>query len=878
MAASQNIARLGIVLGMDSGELVKEIEDAQKKFGKFKAQIKRDSEDAAKEIYRLDLATRTYGKTLTELEKVEEQIRMGKYKHQPEIILNNLKAQAAAYDKVAASAKAAEQAKMGKGGMTAQQQAALGYQTTDIITSLAGGQNPMMVLLQQGGQLRDQFGGFKPLFAGIASAITPMMAGMTALAGSIGVLGLAFLKGEEESNKFRNSMILTGNFAGIAVDKFNSIAESISGKYNSAIGDSREIMQQLVASGQFTERTLSSVGSLITKVASLSGKSASDIAKSLIPSLDGSASSAKRLNDQYHFLTLEQYKNIEALNQQGKTQEAIKVTSDALLEKLNSQAKSLGYLDTLWKNLENSASKFWNWLKSIGRDDPTKAIKDLEDQMERAMQGVAFRNGKTSEYDALKAKRDRIKAELEADIAKVEADSKAAEKNKGDIDAYSGAGGISKAASVVQKTAEILAKIEYETKAAGLEKMAQIDLAKERDIKIAKVEINKRNQSELFAMSTENAKELAATIKYIEAKAEGEKAELLKERRLQQISIAEKTAQIISQTEYENKAAGLERIAQIELTKTRDIEIAKSEISKRNQSELFVFATENAKELAARLKQIEAKAEREKEDLFRQSRKKFEDIAKTEQDSIEKERERLQVYKENILASQQDLDIALSRLKTQQDLVALNKQENMKDADRNAAASQIQFLDKQREAVIMQREELKRLQDMNQSVFNNMGSALDNFVRTGKLSFKDLTRSIIQDLLSIAMRAQMMQMFKGFSFFGGGAVGGVTGPDNIDVGGGWSPAMKANGGDVDGGMPYYVGEQGPEIFVPQGAGTIMPNKMVGAMSGGTTNVTNNYINAIDTKSFEDRLLGSSKAIWAANKYGEKNLSVGTGRT
>jgi hypothetical protein len=47
--------------------------------------------------------------------------------------------------------------------------------------------------------------------------------------------------------------------------------------------------------------------------------------------------------------------------------------------------------------------------------------------------------------------------------------------------------------------------------------------------------------------------------------------------------------------------------------------------------------------------------------------------------------------------------------------------------------------------------------------------------------------------------------------------------------------------------------------------------------GSTTNVTNNYINAIDTKSFEDRLLGSSNAIWAANQYAGKSLAVNRGR-
>jgi hypothetical protein len=81
---------------------------------------------------------------------------------------------------------------------------------------------------------------------------------------------------------------------------------------------------------------------------------------------------------------------------------------------------------------------------------------------------------------------------------------------------------------------------------------------------------------------------------------------------------------------------------------------------------------------------------------------------------------------------------------------------------------------------------------------------------------------------------------------------------------------RAAGGSVTNNTPYLVGERGPEVFVPSGSGTIIPNGQVGSM-GGTTNVTNYNINAIDTKSFEDRIFGSSNAIWAANQYANKQL-------
>lgn len=159
--------------------------------------------------------------------------------------------------------------------------------------------------------------------------------------------------------------------------------------------------------------------------------------------------------------------------------------------------------------------------------------------------------------------------------------------------------------------------------------------------------------------------------------------------------------------------------------------------------------------------------------------------------------------------------------------------------------------------------------DSFNALTSNMNSALDNFVKTGKLSFKSLARSIIQDLIAIQLKASASTVLK--SLFGG--FGASTGPAGAAVMGmaGW-----ADGGDPPVGKPSIVGERGPELFVPKGSGTIIPNHALGGM-GNQTIVTNNYINAIDTKSFEERLLGSSNAIWAANSYANKTLATSRGR-
>lgn len=233
--------------------------------------------------------------------------------------------------------------------------------------------------------------------------------------------------------------------------------------------------------------------------------------------------------------------------------------------------------------------------------------------------------------------------------------------------------------------------------------------------------------------------------------------------------------------------------------------------------------------------------------------------------------------KDNIYKLQQDSNLfevdRLERIQKENDLaeksVELAKERNRLTKEAREGDMLKGAKDKMFEYVNSMKTQMELGAEMFTSVMGNMESALDRFVQSGKLSFKDLARSIIQDLLRIQMRAQMMGIFRSLFSFG---VGGTYGPDNIDVGGGWNPA-RAAGGDVSAGKMGLVGERGPELFIPKTGGTIIPNNQLSSALGGQTNVTNNYINAIDAKSFEQRLLESSNTIWAANAYANKTLAT-----
>jgi len=143
---------------------------------------------------------------------------------------------------------------------------------------------------------------------------------------------------------------------------------------------------------------------------------------------------------------------------------------------------------------------------------------------------------------------------------------------------------------------------------------------------------------------------------------------------------------------------------------------------------------------------------------------------------------------------------------------------------------------------------------------NGFEDAIVNFVKTGKLNFKDLANSLIADFA----RIQAKKLLLGLMDMGGG--GGSGGLLSTIFGGG-----RANGGPVGVGGAYMVGERGPEMFIPKNAGTIIPN---GAMGGGSlTQVTYN-IQAADAASFRQMIARDPEFLYAVTEKGRSSVPSG----
>ena len=220
--------------------------------------------------------------------------------------------------------------------------------------------------------------------------------------------------------------------------------------------------------------------------------------------------------------------------------------------------------------------------------------------------------------------------------------------------------------------------------------------------------------------------------------------------------------------------------------------------------------------------------------------------------------------------AEEEYQIALRRMRIAQEFQNKSFAEGFTDAMRMSSQNMVTSFEAGQKAF--------------ESMMGNMESALNKFVETGKLSFKDFAKSVIADILAIAMKAQLMSMFKGLtSLFMPTPVS--LGPNPLaESAPAWLsnfvsiPAAKADGGSVTGNSPYMVGERGPELFVPNRSGTIVPTHQLASMmgSGQTINYNGPFIqqmSAIDTQSGIQFLTQNKQAVWAANQSAQRSLPV-----
>lgn len=259
-------------------------------------------------------------------------------------------------------------------------------QFTDIWTSIAAGQNPMMVMIQQGGQLKDMFGGTGNAARALGGYVVGLINPFTLLAAAAGAVALAYYQGSKEADAYNRALIMTGNVAGTTAGQMAGMAERI-GDVVGTQGKAAEALAAMAGTGRVAAGNLEYFSRVAVQMERTVGKSVEETAKEFAELGKAPVEASERLNQQYRYLTASVWEQIKALQEQGRAEEAAAVAQNAFADAMNGRTKqleaNLGHLESLWKAVADEAKKAWDAMLGVGRrGDVSKELADVASQIE----------------------------------------------------------------------------------------------------------------------------------------------------------------------------------------------------------------------------------------------------------------------------------------------------------------------------------------------------------------------------------------------------------------------------------------------------------------------------------------------------------------
>lgn len=816
-----------------------------------------------------------------------------------------------------------------KTGVSAAQTAAalrmLPAQFTDIFTQLAGGANPLLVLIQQGGQIKDSFGGIGNAFdvlggkvksffgsltgfntagvtalggalseiakqqeniaensdsaidgisgtaesvnnlseaadtvkgaaTGVTSSTAAMVGGFLAAAAALAALAVAYKQGSDEQTAYAKALILTGNAAGVTTDQLADLARQV-GSETGTIHDAADALTQFAATGKFASSQLGELATAALNFEDATGKAVSETVKEFARLADDPVKASQQLNEQYHYLTAAVYEQITALEKQGNTEEAAalaqKAYADALRDRSTQVIQSLGYIETAWKNIKEGAASAWDAMLGVGREQtPQQRLEELNkpagfDQKGFFTSGVMFGPlgalyNSYKQFDAAttpEEDRRQEKAFLEQQLATKEAIAKAqglyAEEQKKGVDAQREVDAMeTQFLTNAQKRNKEIEKYRRQIEEIRKANPNDARLDEDRIAKnIANIEAKYKDPKTPKSPRTKAYTDDAATRMLQSLRETG--AELQA-----QLGTQDKlTAAQAAQAKFQQLITDLKSKTQLtadQKSLLANQDAIKAQLAKNVAIDQEIQKRQQLAQIQSYQDALSSKLDTEKQGYQQQ----LEGIGKGSE-LRQRLREQLRI--------QQDYQRDLARLQSQynrgqiseeqyrQETDLLNKslddrlkawddhykklKEKQKDWKNGAKDAFQDYVDDSKNAA-------KTYYDLFKNALSGLEDSLTTFVMTGKLSFKDLANSIIEDLVRIQVRKTIafgIEAFQGSSLYGS-----LFGTAQAD-GGAWSGGVQmfANGGaftnsivsrptafGMRNGRTGVMGEAGPEAIMP----------------------------------------------------------------
>jgi phage-related minor tail protein len=288
--------------------------------------------------------------------------------------------------------------------------------------------------------------------AGLLQAVfTPLGIAIIATVAAAYELASGYIAATERANDFSAALLTNGDAVGMTSDQLRTAADSVASfSGNSKAAD--EIMQKLASSGKLTGQALVDAGTGASNIMRLTGESSAQAAKEIEKLGDNPAKAVVELNNKFHFLTVELYDQITALQKNGQAYEATELAAKAFAdntsERIENLNEKMGYFAGMFEHFkiglattDQALQKFFDPTLAQRSTQATHQAFEMQERLNKAIRDgasasdIAKLKDLTEEYrkNAL-AMRARVRAQEDSAKAEGAASDKAA-KTIAEIDA-----------------------------------------------------------------------------------------------------------------------------------------------------------------------------------------------------------------------------------------------------------------------------------------------------------------------------------------------------------------------------------------------------------------------------------------------------------
>ncbi len=734
-------------------------------------------------------------------------------------------------------------------------------QLTDIVVSLQGGQQPMTVLLQQGGQLKDMFGGVVPAAKALGTTLLGLISPYTLAAGAVAGFALAAYAGHEEAQRWNRTIQLTGNYAGVTAGNIRAMSAAAASFGGGSLGNARQAVEALVSTGQITKQTIESLSGTMVQLQRVSGQSMDEISKDFARMPEGVTKWAEEHNRSMNFMSLAQWDYIRTLEETGAREAAMQATSKALHDYLGSEAtQKVGVLERAWKGLRSEVTGAWEAMKAFGRDatyddkiaDAEERIRNREQRLSRG--GLSDINRRRTEMNlaADRAELASLRDQKGVDEATAQVKGLNGAANAGSIDAAKRLDAFDRENSKVKqlnlalaenlrlenairavdpndkrispeavKAREAATRKKFEDKDAS--SAGQNGLSAQLAAMQAQARLREESlRAETTALEGQRAAGLLSEEDFIRKRASAQRAALADELAIvrQQADLAGGKKQLAERERYLGRVQELEaQIARSQQQEATDIEKYQAKIrgalratqldiaNYRETRDLQVSRQMNALTLGSNDRAL-ADSVNQAQDRFRRIQDGFTDKMLREGGAGALDSEQ---YRQGIA----QIDAAM-QAQVQREREYMQQRVAMQGDWKNGALIAVN------EWVDGSANLMAQSQQVFSSLFTGMENAVASFVTTGKANFGDFTKSILADMAKIAARQAMLGLVTSIagSLFGA-ASGAAAGTEAM------ASSVQAAGGD---GIGSLIASNG--WGVANAKGNVYTSPSLSAYSGG----------------------------------------------